>query len=138
MDEKRKLEKIIFADIDKAKRDYSDKNYARRQVIEKELVKSPKAVEFLKKYNELEAQKSLLEKTIEAHGYRVCGYSSDKKTIAIHDSDKFPQLKSESNRQVEEKFENLKRDYTLKLFASGEEAMEVFASLKKELERLTK
>jgi len=134
MEEKRKLEKIIFADIDKAKNDYRSKSQVKRSEIEGEIEKSPVAVGLLKKWNDLKAQQEVLDKNLKASGFSIRSWSGEKASIYVSDSSKFSELRKSDN--VDEKFENLKREYTLKLFASGEEAMEVFNALAKEIKAI--
>jgi hypothetical protein len=58
--------------------------------------------------------------------------------LSLREPSKVPALEahSEQTRKTRAALEDMKRGYTLKLFAGGEEAQELFASLSRELEAI--
>ena len=143
MDEKRKLEKIIFTDIDKAIHDYRNKRYEIKTKITDKLVKSPKVLKLVKGYEVARLAMEKAEREAEKMNIRMNWGNRNTANAEYRDynngEDTPKEVISHNDRtaEVEKKLENMKRDYTLKLFAGGIEAQEVFESLARELEKIT-
>ena len=139
MEEKRKLEKLLFADIETAITTFKQKRTTLRQTCAKTaLEKAPAETRAL-----LTAYVTLLKKSKEAsQALAKLGYSvkSDWSNQYGHDLEiayaKPPKALLDFDAEtarVEKSLADLKRDYTLKLFAGGEQAQQLFASLTREL-----
>jgi len=138
MEEKRKLEKVLLDDIDSAISSYkSRRGDAREKVEETALAKAPAiAKALLLKFNKARTEAAELDKRIEQMGFRtVSEYGTKNFHLALSYSNKPTLLKDydAETARVEKSLAGLKRSYTLKLFAGGEEAKELFASLAREL-----
>lgn len=141
MEEKRKLEKIIFADLDKAKHDYDQKHDAERAKILEAKAQSKEAKAILADYLANEKEKQSIEKRLEANGLcttRGGNYSDSIRPTIIQANGKGKEIE-ELNKKIrtgKDKLDSMKRTYTLKLFASGQEAQEVFESLQNEIAKI--
>lgn len=138
MEEKRKLEKLIFADIEKARREYESKMY---QKINDYKITDTKALALLETYKSLEREQEATEKTLEKMGYDInhyCYNKIDEWNITVDDDNKQPALKKMKDEKEAnlKRIDELKRSYTLKLFAGGDEALEVFTQLAKDLAKI--
>lgn len=140
MEEKKKFEKLVWEDIDNARREYQSMRHSKAVDYDQELVKSPKAKTYLKRYNDLQKSVKDLEKEMEKGGFRVSSYGSER-TIETCRSYEHPKAKiySAETQKVSDNFEKMKRDYTIKIYASGiDEIINLFANLQKELQALMK
>jgi hypothetical protein len=138
MEEKRHLQKLIFRDIDEATRSYqSARNEARQKLQERLLENAPADVVALiaesKRASDTVAR---IDKELADLGYNFSGYR--EKTLCLNHS-KLPQevlaFDAETSRR-DKSMSDLKRDYTLRLFAGGEEAKELFATLATEIAKI--
>lgn len=136
MEEKKKFEKIIHQDIERAKLELRNKHNEQSKVVEEKLVKDSKAQKLLSDYKETAKRLKAIEKEAEALGYRVNTWNEPSISVTSNHKELAGTYKEQ--RVTEEKLETMKRTYTLKLFAGGEEAQELFESLAKELANLTK
>jgi len=139
MEEKRHLQKLIFRDIDAAAAAYrAARSEARRKLQERLVENAPSNVAALAA--ELKTAQEIatrLERELSALGYSFAGYQEKK--LCIHDYNKQPQEVVEFDKETSRRDKNmsdLKRDYTLRLFAGGEEARELFATLASELGKI--
>ena len=150
MDEKKKFESIVHTDIDKAIQEYRGKKAERIEVVTKKLENNTEALKLLAKWEVATATVKQVEKDLKKLSVSV--YTGGN----YGDEDKKPRLRAEYNnygnnniteyKDIEKEFdttikkmEGMKRDYTLKLFGGDtSEALELFESLRKELEALTK
>ena len=139
MEEKRKIEKIIFNDLDKAKttfRQTADKKIIEMQeAIEKGSVAQKLLNEFIvinKKYEEIEEK-------IKKNGFKIDKYSSKPKIKLSYDF-KDPKINNLREKIDEnyQKLEDLKRSYTLRLFAGDIETKRLFEVLQEEINRIIK
>ena len=150
MDEKKKFESIVHSDIDKARNEYRTIYETKRHDTIKELTKNPVGIKLLAKFVELSKAKEQAEKEIKKLGFSIYYPSSrydeeDNKpylTICDNYGSKQPkelQALERTKKEVEQKMEDMKRSYTLKLFGGDTtEALEIFESLRKELQNLMK
>ena len=79
------------------------------------------------------------EKKLTELGYSVSGYGTDRKlTISSYTTKLPPELVEFDNatRERQKKIAGLKRDYTLRLYAAGEEARDLFALLANEITKV--
>ena len=112
------------------------------------LVLNKKAHALLAEYQEAKNTIERLDTEIKKYGlqFTTSGYNSTKYKLQVgsfygSDIQKYTpvELKTydEKTQKVKDELAEMKRTYTLKLFASGEEATAVFAELAKELARIT-
>lgn len=142
MEEKRRLEKMIFADIDTAKNAYQAKRRAVREQAKAKLLKSvPAAVrQMFAAYCAAKKTAAEAEKKLDGLGYDIStGYNSEEPKLTLNSYQNIaPELKEfdRDTNSREGRFEIVKRNYTIKLFAGGAEAQEIFAGLQAELAKL--
>ena len=141
MEEKRKLEKIIFADIDKAIATYNEKQSKIYNKASGELVKSARAKVLEKAYIKAQDELQKTEKDLEKAGFKMSGGYRDGDVIELgYDSRSHFKVLYKLNEKQEKtlkELEDMRRIYTIKLFAGGVEAQEVFGALAKDLAKLT-
>ncbi len=137
MEEKRKLEKLLLEDIDRAATTYREVRQSKRKALESDAVrKPPKEVRELFDTNErARGDMERTERSLTALGFRIEGYGSGRHLGVGYGSaiPKFLRSFDEETEKTKGALQGLKRTYTLKLFAGGEEAQGLFASLVKEL-----
>jgi hypothetical protein len=148
MEEKRKLEKIIFQDIDKAINTYKANNSEKRVNLLADVIKGKEAQELLARFIATQKEEEEVNQAIRNLGLStvLSGDYTDKnrKTILIayngYNSKSTKHTKALDDKEQENitKLEAMKRNYTLKLFAGGDEALNIFESLAKEIQALTK
>lgn len=139
MEEKRKLEKVMFADIEKAIGQYTSKRSAEYDELRRQYLDKPPK-DALRLYSDFQAAREQM-KSAETLLRQLFGIDIDsypKEHLSLRDASKVPALEShgEQTRKVKAALEEMKRGYTLKLFAGGEEAQELFASLARDLEAI--
>lgn len=145
MEEKRKLEKIIFQDIDKAKTQYDSKRNEAEAELKIQLLKNPKAIKLLAEHIANQKEEHRLNNEIGKLGMDF-NHSNDKGwTLQIKNYYSYGEEKrtpteimtfNQKTSETKDRLEDMKRTYTLKLFASGMEAQEVFTELSKELAKI--
>lgn len=141
MEEKRKLEKIIFEDIDRANSQFRAKISGQVDEANKELLQSKDGLKLKAEWVALDTKQKEVGKSLEKMGLRVSSnsYGEDKgfkleTCYNFHTKEVEAIYKKQS--VVEEKLKEMKRSYTLKLFAGGEEAEAVFNALTRELKAI--
>ena len=147
MEEKRKLEKIIFQDIDKAKSQYDSKRSEAENDLKAKLLERPQGLKLLAEYVANQKEEKRLKNEIGKLGMDF-NHSNDKgitlqmASYYSYGSDTDRRTPTEittfnaKTSQTKDRLEEMKRTYTLKLFASGMEAQEVFTELSKELAKI--
>lgn len=131
LEEKRLLEKLLLNDITAATSTYSAARLEQRRTLKDNLISNiPPQV------RALAAERAKAEKEMERAvkelgdlGYSFGGYP---KTIFVNDYGKQPQelaVFDTETKRIEKRMTELKRDYTLRLFAGGEEAKALFSTL---------
>ncbi len=146
MEEKRKLEKLLLADIESAATAYSTERSTQRDDLEKDIEQNPPALvaKLFQEWKRVHQSIEDLERSLEAFGYHVStGYGSNKGGELDINGRYSQQPKplrdfDDHTRARRDKLAELKRSYTLKLFAGGAEAQELFAALAAEITTLTK
>jgi hypothetical protein len=139
MEEKRHLQKLIFRDIDATAAAYrAARSEARRKLQERLVETAPSNIAALAaELKRAQETATRLEHELSALGYSFSGYPEKK--LCIHEYNKQPQEVVEFDKETsrrDKSMSDLKRDYTLRLFAGGEEARELFATLGKELAKI--
>jgi hypothetical protein len=138
MEEKRHLQKLIFRDIDAAADAYRAARREARCKLQERLVETTPSdvaalVEELKSAQDIATR---LENDLSDLGYSLAKYPEKKLCISYN---KQPQEVVEFDKETsrrDKSISDLKRDYTLRLFAGGEEARELFATLASELAKI--
>jgi len=137
MEEKRKLEKLLLADIDSAVGRYDKQAEEMRDAVIDKLEKNPPAEvkklfeSYLPKQKEQQKLKSKLDVfgyDIDYHGALEVNTSGNVAT----ELGAFDKLAGEMRQSLQ----SLKRNYVIKLFADHADTQSLFASLAKDLERL--
>jgi hypothetical protein len=133
MEEKRKLEKLLFADIEKADAKYASNRATARNIVSKQALSSTELLAEYDLFLSLTKQLRESEERIQQMGFGVNRYNDEKPYI--REAFRIPALRDfdDTTTKVRETLSELKRTYTMKLFAGGEEAKDLFASLATEL-----
>jgi len=142
MEEKRNLQRLLFSDITTASAKYkAARDQERGQLKERLIDKAPSHVRaLLSQWKHADAAKSRAHKQIDALGYSINTYQSQP-ALSINAYGKLPKELNafdEQTRRTEKKILELKRDFTLRLFAGGEEARGLFSALSGELAKIQK
>jgi hypothetical protein len=137
MEEKRKLEKLLIADIDSATARYDVITNEERQALIERLERTPsaEATALYARRNLAMKQREELEKKLDALGYKV-DYSGD---LAVKTAGTTTKQLAEFDDRADEmrrSLATLKRSYVIKLFADHADTQSLFGSLAKDLERL--
>lgn len=140
LEEKRLLEKLLLNDITVATNSYSAARQEQRRTLKENLVANvPPQVRALAE--ERAKAEKVMERTavqLGGLGYCIGGYP---KGLVVNDYGKQPQeltaFDAESKR-IETRLTELKRDYTLRLFAGGEEAKALFSTLETAIAEILK
>ena len=158
MDEKKKLEKVIFADIDRTKIEYELKHNEIVNELTAKAVRSEKVLKLAREYDTNEKEAHKIESELNKMGFSISFNDNSNDDDEDEDEGKTEKRVGKSrvysrnygNREIKEvqdaknkkglvdrKLDEMKRAYTLKLFAGGlTEAENVFAELAKELAKL--
>lgn len=137
MEEKRKLEKLLLADIDSAVARYDAEAEDKRGNLLDKLTKAPPAdvKKLFDSYLLARKQVGQLESKLDALGFdiaydgalRVNTHGTMTAQLTAFDA---------LARKMRESLQTLKRSYVIKLFADHADTQSLFASLAKDLERL--
>lgn len=137
MEEKRKLEKLLIADIDSAVAQYNAVTEEGRHALIEELERTPPAeirVLFVRYKQALEDREEI-ENQLNAGGYDV----DYKGELGVNTSGSKTKQLAEFDDRAEEmrhSLTTLKRNYVIRLFADHADTQSLFGSLAKDLERL--
>jgi hypothetical protein len=137
MEEKRKLEKLLIADIDSATASYDAITNEERQALIERLERTPPAdaKALYARRNLAVKQQEDLEKKLDALGYDL-DYDGE---LAVNTSGTTAKQLAEFDDRADEmrrSLATLKRSYVIKLFADHADTQNLFGSLAKDLERL--
>jgi hypothetical protein len=138
MEEKRHLQKLIFSDIHASGEKYRNARREEREKLQERLVqKAPGyVVELFAEYKRATTAIIRVEKELSNLGYSVSGYHEKQLGIAYNKlPEELAEFDAETSR-TDKSISDLKRDYTLRLFAGGEEAKELFATLAIEIAKI--
>ena len=152
MEERRRLEKIMQEDIDTARSQYRQKMSLKKQAIKETF--TGKQVLLLADYKdlsikldkvckELNGKIQKVKDTLSREGVKIdydYGKHNDIKEYHLsydygHSCPAKEKIEQEENK-VLAKMEAMKRDFTLKLYAGGTEAVEMFAEIGKQLQEI--
>jgi hypothetical protein len=141
-DDKRRIEKLIFQEIDKAQNEMDDIHQrAKEALIAKLNANIPKDIqEMFEAKKAAEAKSKKLEKAIEERGYRIANAYGEKAHVEVYHYGEgiAPELDAFGKESDAKKLriEALRKEYTLKLFGGESKALEIFEELEKELKEL--
>ena len=131
---------LLLSDINAAETAYKSRRGSEYGDIKSRIEKAPpKTVSAqFKKYQDALRARDEAEKALKALGWEVSTYSGVR--LHIDDWRRIPQLKAHDSETsaAERHFADMRRSYTLKLFANGEEVQALFAVLAEELKAITK
>lgn len=138
MEEKKNLQRLLFSEINGGSAKYKAARQKAREQLEKQLLdNAPVAVrKLLAQWIAGRNAQANAEKKCKGTGYYIATYNNPP-----HLKIEQGQLKQliafdQHTAQNEKKIHDLERDFTLRLFADGEEARGLFTALTKELSRL--
>jgi hypothetical protein len=137
MEEKRKLEKLLIADIDSATASYDAITNEERQALIERLERTPPAdaKALYARRNLAVKQQEDLKKKLDALGYDV-DYDGE---LAVKTAGTLTKQLAEFDDRADEmrrSLASLKRSYVIKLFADHADTQSLFGSLAKDLGRL--
>jgi hypothetical protein len=137
MEEKRKLEKLLIADIDSATSRYDAVTREERRALTARLQRTPsvEAKTLYERHQLARKQQEELKKKLNALGYDIGYYG----TLEVNVSGTLPKQLAEFDDRADEmqhSLATLKRSYVIKLFADHADTQSLFGSLAKDLERL--
>lgn len=131
LEEKRLLEKLLLSDITAATANYNASRLEERRKLRESLVtNAPKEVRALA--DERAKAEKEMERAVEQLGERGYCFGGYPKNLFINDYGKQPQelaAYDAETKHIEKQMAELKREYTLRLFAGGEEAKALFSTL---------
>jgi hypothetical protein len=138
MEEKRHLQKLIFRDIDTAASAYRIARSDARRKLQERLVETAPAnvASLVAELKRVRDTAKRLENELSDLGYSFGCY---QEKLGIGPYNKQPQELNafdEETSRGDKGMSDLKRDYTLRLFAGGEEARELFTTLASELAKI--
>lgn len=131
LEEKRPLEKLLLSDITAATTNYNAARQAERRKLKESLItNAPKEIRALSE-ERAKAEKEM-ERAVAQLGERGYCFGGYPKNLLINDYGKQPPelttFDAETKR-IDKRMTELKREYTLRLFAGGEEAKALFSTL---------
>ncbi len=137
MEEKRKLEKLLIADIDSATERYNAVTKEERQALIARLERTPaaEAKALYERYKLARKQQEELEKKLDALGYDISYHGE----LEVNSSGTLAKPLAEFDDRADEmrhSLATLKRSYVIKLFADHADTQSLFGSLAKDLEGL--
>jgi hypothetical protein len=137
MEEKRKLEKLLIADIDSAVARYNAVTEEERHDLIDKLERTPPAdvKALFERYKQALKQREKIENQLNAVGYDV----DYKGELDVNTSGSKTKQLTEFDDRAEEMRHSLtalKRTYVIRLFADHADTQSLFGSLAKDLERL--
>jgi len=145
MEEKRKLEKLLLEDVESAITKYAARRSEERGEMEKAALKNPptELKRLMAIYQRARKEMEEAEAKMKPHGYRMDDVYRDGNYVYELRLDRTIEPKAlrdydEKTNMAKGALTNLKRTYTLKLFAGGEEAKELFSALARELASIVK
>jgi hypothetical protein len=137
MEEKRKLEKLLLADIDSAVVRYDEQAQDMRKKLIDKLTKNPPAdvKKVFDSFALAKKQVEQLEAKLDALGFDTDYYGALRVNT---DGTRTEQLKAfdELAKEMRASLQTLKRNYVIKLFADHADTQSLFESLANDLKRL--
>lgn len=141
MEEKRKIEKLLLQDIDRAESNHDRKASDVRQELVTQLKAAPPADvrALLATYQKAMKTAKSAEENLGMLGWSLAGYSEKTLDVKTYGTVCAPLSKfNEKTAKQKAALAALKRSYTLKLFAGDGEAAGLFEALANELTAITK
>jgi hypothetical protein len=140
MEEKKNLQRLLFSDITTASSKNQSTRAKEREALQKGLIeKAPPALLALaSKWKNARDTQNRVEKQLNAKGYAMEAYPVGALKLYYSKPPKALPAFDEETRRIEKKILDLKRDFTLRLFAGGEEARGLFSALSGELTKIQK
>ena len=129
MEEKRKIDKIIQSEIERAVSKYGESRRKGQEVLEKAVLKEPSIVKMIEDYKQAKKREEDLEKEMKKIGVRI-DYRDEWDVNSANERVKIYERETEKK---EEDMRALVREFTLKLYAEGKEAKSLFELLDKKL-----
>lgn len=144
LEEKRRIEKLLFTDIEKRIEEYENERQTQKDVLIDKLENNlPQPIQ--KAFTEYKkAQKECKEKEryIEKLGYSINNWSDeDKVTVNTYNKEAPAELKEfyKETERTKMTLDKLKREFTLKLYAGDvDEVQKLFGELTKKLDVIVK
>lgn len=158
MDEKKKLEKVIYNDIDRAKMEYQLAYNEKVKEVKAKAIRTEKVLKLAREYDANSKEAHRIESELNKMGFSISfngnsnydeedeDENSTEKRVGKsrvytgnYGKGEIKEVKDAGQKKdlVERKLDEMKRTYTLKLFAGGlTEAENVFGELAKELAKL--
>lgn len=141
MEEKKNLQRLLFSDIESTVKSYDATRKEQRGQLKARLLENPppELRALVDEHRHAEEVMARVKRELEQVGYVLTGYPDKQLDIPAYN--KQPQelatFDAETSR-TEKRMADLKRDFTLRLFAGGEEARALFATLGDELTSIIK
>src|SRR5262249_15365437 len=138
MEEKRHLQKLIFRDIDAAANSYRVARAEARRKLQERLVETApdNVASLVAELKSVRETAKRLENELSDLGYSFSAYQ-DKLSIGPYNKQPQELVKfDEQTPRGDKSMSDLKRDYTIRLFAGGEEARALFETLASELAKI--
>lgn len=136
MEEKRKIEKMMFIDIDVAIANVESKKDAEIEIEENRLKKNPPAAvkKLAAEHKALKTRDEKIDEELTKLGFNV-DYDGE---ISINSNNAVPSIKSVADKAESQKsqLEALRRKTTLSLYANGETTAKLFISLAAEIKKI--
>jgi hypothetical protein len=137
MEEKRKLEKLLIADIDSATARYDAVTQTERRALIEKLERTPPAeVKALyERYKLAAKQQEELKKKLDVLGYDISYHGELEVNTSGTTATQLAEFDDGAD-EMRHSLATLKRSYVIKLFADHADTQCLFGSLAKDLERL--
>lgn len=137
MEEKRKLEKLLIADIDSAMARHDATAKAEREALVEKLNRTPsvEAKRLYETYRKMGKERAEIEARLGTLGYGV-SYNGDLGARTVGTLAKELAEFNERANLKRDSLASLKRTYVIKLFADHADTQSLFGALAKDLERL--
>ena len=137
MEEKRKLEKLLIADIDSATSRYDAVTREERRALTARLQRTPsvEAKTLYERHQLARKQQEELKKKLKALGYDIDYYGALEVNVSGTLAKQLAEFDDRAN-EMRHSLATLKRSYVIKLFADHADTQSLFGSLAKNLERL--
>jgi len=137
MEEKRKLEKLLIADIDSATASYKSITNDERQALIAQLERTPapEVKTLYERYKLARKQQEELKKKLDTLGYDIDYHGELEVNSAGTLTKRLAEFDDRAD-EMRQSLATLKRSYVIKLFADHADTQSLFGSLAKDLERL--
>lgn len=144
LEEKRRIEKLLLADIEKRIEEYQkERETGKEELIKKLEDNIPQQIQkVFAEYKKAKKESQEKDKYIEKMGYHIRNWDDEEKVRVNTYSDEMPAELKKFNTETEQTkmtLEKLKREFTLKLYAEDvAEVQNLFGELEKKLDTTIK